>query len=138
MLNVEQQKALEKAREKLSQIKLLRQRAVLDAGKVKGGDPATHYSWVNDHPDRIKSYEAIDYRISKSETIRKAQPEWARQDGTIRRGDLILMECPKDHYDAIKYSELLDSAESKDQAEAVFLAFADRHNVPAFVPKTAA
>lgn len=136
MLSAEQEKILEAARAKLSQIKLLRQRAILDAGKVKGGDPKMHYSWINDHPDRIKYYESLDYRICKNEGIRKACPDWAKADGTLHRGDLVLMEVPKDTKDAIEYSELLDAAESKDQAEAVFMAFADKHNVPAFVPKT--
>lgn len=137
MLNEQQQKVLDGAREKLASIKLLRQRAVLDAGKIKGGDPTKQYSWVNDHPDRVKFFEALDYRICKNDTVRKSHPDWARADGTIHRGDLVLMECSKDTHDAIKYSELLDAAETRDQAEAVFMAFADRHNVPTFVPKVA-
>ena len=135
-LSEQQQKIIDGAREKLSSIKLLRTRAILNAGLVTGGDPKKQFSWVNNSQDRIKYYEGLEYRVSKDAGIKEAHPDWVKEDGTIRRGDLILMEVERDIYEGIKYSELLDAAENRDQAERIFLNYAERNGVPTFQPKT--
>jgi len=128
----------EKKRQLLAKVKTLRENWVLNLGRIDG-DPKKAYVWVNQHESRVIWYEGLQFAISRSvvevkdgrpQVVSGVKTNYVREDGTHRRGDLILMECDREFKEALDAEGELRAVEQLEGAKQSFEAFADRERVP--------
>ena len=127
-----------KKQELLSKVRQMRQGVIQNHGQIKPRDPAgsvprdKHYAWINVHPLRVTHYKALGYEICKDERI---TTDFEKADGTHVFGDLILMYCNKDYYEALKLDAAIRAVEGVE-GEEIFKTFAEKSNVKTFVPSS--
>lgn len=117
---------LERKKALLAKVKVARER-LLFAGEVNNPNPNKVYIWVNTSSDRQVTFQGMGYTICKDPNI---TTRWRQEDGTHRRGDLILYEIDRDLDEAIKLDGEMRAVENQD-AEQLFLDFARQNRVPA-------
>ncbi len=94
------QRELIRKKELLSKVQAGRQKIDrTQFGAVTAGDPAMHYSWVNQRPESMVIFEGLGYEVCRDP---KVETRFKRGDGTHVRGDLILMQVSKEVYEQIQ------------------------------------
>jgi hypothetical protein len=111
----------------LQQVRESRVSLLANMGEVRGRDPEKHYGWVNVHESRVTYYQGMGYVVCRDPKI---QTQWVQADGSHRRGDLLLMECPRDLKEAWNYDAELRAIEDVENATHTFKTFAGRNGVP--------
>lgn len=117
---------LEKKKALLARVRVARDRLRF-AGEVLNGNPNKVYIWVNISDDRQVTYQGMGYTICKDPNIKT---RWKKEDGTHRRGDLILYEIDRDLNEAIKLDGEMRAVEGQE-GEQMFLDFAQQNRIPA-------
>ena len=64
---------------------------VEEHSKLAGKDPSKTYEWINVHPSRVATYEAMEYVVCNKSNSTKLEGRWKKADGTHVWGDTILM-----------------------------------------------
>lgn len=131
---------LEKKKSLLAKVKTLRESWVLSRGRIDQRDPSKEYVWVNKDEERITWYEGREFSVTRSKVERTPEgtlrvvsgpkTQWVKEDGTHKRGDLILMEIDKDLKEALDTDSDLQAVEALEGSKQGFEAFATREGVP--------
>lgn len=102
------------------------------SGNIIEGSPAKFYCWVYNHPDRVATYEGMNYEVVKK--AHKVKTKWEKEDGTHRHGDRILMQCDKEWAEALEASNAAEALEADRRNPAGFTVelqqWAARNRVP--------
>lgn len=125
LLELEQQRKMELLRK----VRTLRERAILDRGQISGGKPDKDYIWVCTDERSQAEFQGLDYKVCTDPSVKS---KYRQEDGTHRRGDLILYEVDKELREAYHFDSAFRSIE---QLEASFKAvtfrqFAEGAGVP--------
>lgn len=118
---------MHKKMELLAKVRSTRSSMLQHLASIEGKDPSKHYGWIHNSEPRITHFRAQGYEVCKDP---KVKTQWRREDGTHVRGDLILMECPKDLHEAWKVDGELRAIEDLENSRNSFTAFAERSGVP--------
>lgn len=94
----------------LSRVRVNRERLVSDRGKVLNPKPGKHYVWVNSHVDRQTEYASLGYDLCRDPEI-KTRAGQISEDGSHRRGDLVLYEIPTDLHEAMYLDNVIRGIE---------------------------
>lgn len=124
-LEMERKKAL------LAKVKTIRERLAANRGMVDGMKPNKVYVWVNINDNRQIHFQGLGYEVCRDQEVKS---HWKQEDGTHKRGDLILYECDKDLHEAIEYDSQIRAVESIEGAKQEFKETAARAGVPTFIP----
>lgn len=77
-----------------------------NSSDVLGLDPETtkpgvHYRWVSANPSRVARHQMKGYRmVTREDGVLPVIPVDNAGDGTVRVGDMILMQCPEESFQA--------------------------------------
>lgn len=111
----------------LRQVRLTREK-LRTAGMVQGMDPGKVPIWVaNDDTTQVQ-FQGLGYEICRDPNV---QSPWKKEDGTHRRGDVILYQVDKDIYEALRTDSAIRAIEALESPEDQFLDFAENRGVPA-------
>jgi hypothetical protein len=128
----------ERKMELLRQVRQHRADTLFAKGRVRAADPAKApipedkvFVWVNKNEHRQVHYISSGYTVCKDVRV---TTNWAQPDGTHVYGDMVLMECPKDLYMAMKLDNEYRALEGVE-GEELFKAFAERAGIPVSTPK---
>lgn len=122
---------LQKKLELLGKVRATRSKMLQNASSIEGKDPALAYAWVNINESRRNYFEALGWQLCSDPKIKTP---WRREDGTHRRGDLILYQIPKDLHEAIELEASLRAIEDIETSQEGFKEFAGRSGVPVYDP----
>lgn len=123
---------LQRKIELLQKVRGIRDRAIMYRGLVQNMDPNKVYVWVNMHESRQTWFQSLGYVLCIDPTV---TTQWKKEDGTHRRGDLILYECPRDLYEALKLDSQLRGIEALESSKEIFKSFAEQSNIPLYSPE---
>lgn len=129
--NSEQLAALELERkmELLRRVRTLRERATLDRGKIEGAQPGKDYVWVCIDPRRQAEFQGLDYQVC---TDPRVTSKYKQEDGTHRRGDVILYEVSTELREAYALDAAYRSIEQLEESfkATTFRSFATGSGIP--------
>lgn len=131
----------------LKRVRTIFENRLFHLGKVENMDSAKAYCWVNQHDEQLMQYQGMGWVISKSKlklVDGKVQREvggrvmvesgprtnWVREDGTHRRGDLILHEIDREMKEALDSYGEQKAVEQLEGSKDRFRAFAERERLP--------
>lgn len=97
-------------------------------GAVTNQDPSKVYVWVANDDETQVRFVSLGYEVCKDPNI---STSWKKEDGSHRRGDLILYQIDKDIYDALRTDSAIRAIEVLESPEDQFLQFAEKSGVPA-------
>ena len=128
-LHSKAQADLERKRELLAKVRLIREGQVARAGRVTGGKPDYVYFWVYNHPQEIDRFLGMMAEIVDADD--PVTTSFRREDGRHVRGDTILLRMHKDLSEAYGADRDLRATESIEGHKEDFLDWAAREAVPA-------
>ena len=123
---------LERKVKLLQHARVVRDNARAVRGTVDGMKPSMVYVWVNVREERQIMFQNLGYELCKEPDVKS---KWKKDDGTHRRGDLILYQIPKDLHEALKLDSEVRAIEDMDNSKESFLAFAERLSIPTYQPE---
>jgi hypothetical protein len=104
---------------------------MINKGEVKDGNPNKVYIWVNQKEDRRTFFEGLGYQLCTDPNVKT---RWRKEDGTHRRGDLILYEIDRELHEIMQLDSQIRAVEQMASSKDSFLEFATGANVRVFQP----
>lgn len=123
---------LDKKRQLLSKVRVVRQSMLDRAADLRGTNPAKHYVWVNVREERQSYYQAWGYTIVKDPAVLSP---FKQEDGTHKRADVILYEIDKDFAEAVAADNQIRGLEAVGAASENFISGINSQGVPAYIPR---
>lgn len=111
----------------LSQVRSTRASMLAQLAQIEGMKPDKAYIWANIHETRVNRFRSMGYEICKDPDVKS---QWRKDDYTHVRGDVILMQVPKELHEAWHYDSELRAIEDLDNSQVGFKEFAARNGVP--------
>lgn len=114
-------------------VKILRDGALLDRGKVLNPDPSKRYCWVNAKEDRQLTYQAMGWELVRLPDKTKY---WKADENQHRRADLILYQIDEELFLAIQAYNMIRGLDlTGEAADEAFAATVKQHGARAFKPQ---
>lgn len=123
----------EKAKLLRERVRTLREGNTLRNNLIRNKNEAFAYLWAHNSPDRINTYQGLQYEIVRSGEGGNDAVETGYQtpDGRHVRGDLILMRCRKEIVELLELENQSSALEAIDGAREEFFDFSRSEKVPA-------
>lgn len=116
----------------LAQVRMTREHALRNRGRVGNSKANRHYSWVNIDQHRQIEFQSQGYVICKDPDIKT---DWRKEDGTHQRGDLILYEIDKELHEALKLDDELRAYEAVAAPKHVLHTQVERAGAAVYEPQ---
>lgn len=93
----------------LRQVRLRREHALTNRGRISNGKPNKDYVWVNINEHRQIEFRSQGYELCRDPDVKS---DWQTQEGHHQRGDLVLYEIDKELREAMKIDQEIRAYES--------------------------
>jgi hypothetical protein len=114
-------------------VKVLRDGATFDRGRVSKPDPDIQYMWVNAREERQIYFQALGWEICRDSGV--GTKYWKPDENQHRRADLILYMMPKELFYAHEAYKMLRGLDlTGEAADAAFASEIGREGVKMFKP----
>lgn len=114
-------------------VKVLRDGAMFDQGRIKTPNPAKQYCWVNIREERQTFYQALGWEVVRDPDI--GTLFWKKDENRHRRADLVLYQIDRELFYAFEAEKILRNLDlTGDAADEAFALEMKKHGARLYKP----